>query len=174
MKFFSQSHFFCISLYVSKGGVRGCWRPPVSIFYDPPKVQFDPTPLEKGFLTPSLDFVFLADNGFFLVENFFLKIWPPKKKKKNFGGSRRQIFFSEIAKSCNFSVKIGDFLKFSTPPEFFMTPQSNFLWPPLTRKSLLTYACSMTYYCHIVNRFFSLCSMKVVVLLPRGLRLDLN
>ena len=45
----------------------------------------------------------------------------PKKKFR-----RPNFFFSEIAKSCNFSVKNGDFLKFATPPEkIFMTP------PPL-------------------------------------------
>ena len=46
-------------------------------------------------------------------------------KKKFFTGS-----------SCNLSVKIGDFLKFATPPD--LHPYRFFFLPPLTQKSLLT------------------------------------
>ena len=84
-----------------------------------------------------MDFGFLTDDVFFLEKNF-----EKFSSQKNF---RRlppaKILFSEIAKSWNFRVKIGDFWKFATPPEnfFYDSPDRIFYDPPLTRKSLLTY-----------------------------------
>ena len=110
------------------GEQRGCRPPPVSIFMTPPHQSSNrPHPLEKGFLTPSPDFG-LFDWWRIFLEIFFLKILPPKKI---LAGSRRPNFFPR--KSCNFSVKFGDFLKFATPPD---RGWKFFLWPPSNTKEL--------------------------------------
>ena len=127
---------------MSKGGVRGCRPPAVSIFYDPPlKFKSTPPPRE-GLFDPLAGFWIFDWRRFFFLEKNFENLTSQKKFSPAPAG---QIFFSEIAKSCNFSVKIGDFLKFATPPDrgwkIFLWPPPNriFYDPPLTQKSLLTY-----------------------------------
>ena len=82
-------------------------------------------PLREGLFDPLAEFWIF--DGF--LEFFFWKLDLPKKISSAPAG---QIFFSEITKSCNFNVKIGDFLKFATPPEnIFMTSPNRIFYDPL-------------------------------------------
>ena len=104
-----------------QGGVRGCRPPPVLIFMTPP-LKFKSTPPPREGLFDPLAGFWIFDRGrfFFRLEIFFENLTSKKIFRRL---PTAKFFFSEIAKSCDYSVKIGDFLKFATPPEIF-------LWPP--------------------------------------------
>ena len=84
----------------------------------PPQSSNRPHPLEKGFLTPSLDFGFMTDDVLFFLENFFENLTSQKK-------------FRRLPPAKIFCVKICDFLKFATPPDIFMTSLIEFFMTPL-------------------------------------------
>ena len=84
--YFTPSDFLWPLFIGEQGGVRGCRSPAVSIFYDPLSSN-GPHPLEKGFLTLSLDFGFLTDDIL---------------KKKRIESLTSEIFFSQ--KSSNHAI----------------------------------------------------------------------